>query len=125
MDNTVLKKRLSTFRTDKGILKNVNDELLIDILRSWESWPGTLKDFYGSIGVSPNQMAKLMGRAKKLKREGNYPEEAFKEIKIEGAAGSPGSLGEPCTGIELSWDAGKVIRFSQVEQLVDFLKKVA
>jgi hypothetical protein len=27
--------------------------------------------------------------------------------------------------IEVSWDKGKTIRFSQVEQLVDFLKKVA
>lgn len=121
MDNIVLKKRLSTFRTDKGILKNVSDELLMDTLRSWESWPGTLKDFYSSIGVSSKQMAKLMGRAKKLKREGVFPEEAFKEIKME----SSSLTGQPCIGIELSWDQGKVIRFAEVSQLVDFLKKVA
>ena len=121
MDNIVLKKRLSTFRTDKGILKNVSDELLMDTLRSWESWPGTLKDFYSSIGVSSKQMAKLMGRAKKLKREGVFPEEAFKEIKME----SSFLTGQPCIGIELSWDQGKVIRFAEVSQLVDFLKKVA
>ena len=60
MDNTILKKRLSTYKTEKGILKNVSDELLVDILRAWEIWPGNAKDFYTSIGVSWKQMAKLM-----------------------------------------------------------------
>ena len=35
-----------------------------------------------------------------------------------------GHLG-PCLGIEMIWENGKLIRFQQVEQLVDFLKKVA
>jgi len=122
MDNTILKKRLSTFKTEKGILKNVSDELLGDILRAWECWPGVSKDFYTSMGVTFKQMAKLMGKAKRLHREGRFPESEFKEIKVEGQSVSP--LGGPC-GIELSWEQGKVIRFSQVEQLVDFLKKVA
>jgi hypothetical protein len=52
MESTILKKRLSTFKTEKGTLKNVSDELLIDILRSWESWTGNSRDFYTSIGVS-------------------------------------------------------------------------
>src|SRR3989338_2871103 len=123
MDNTILKKRLSTYRTEKGILKNVSDELLIDILRAWESWPGNAKDFYTSIGVSFKQMAKLMGKAKRLQREGRFPESEFKEVKVVG--GDPALSGGPCTGIELMWDQGKLIRFPAVEQLVDFLKKVA
>ena len=123
MDNTILKKRLSTYRTDKGVLKNVSDELLIDILRSWEQWPGNAKDFYTSIGVSFKQMAKLMGKAKKMQCEGRFPESEFKEVKVLGPdSASPGG---PCSGIELQWDAGKIIRFPAVEQLVDFLKKVA
>ena len=48
----------------------------------------------------------------------------FKEIKISGAESPPGSPG-PCTGIELCWNEGKLIRFPQVDQLVEFLKKVA
>ena len=48
--------------------------------------------------------------------------EGFKEIKI--AEGSTGVL-PPCTGIEVAWDNGKIIRFAEVSQLVDFLKKVA
>lgn len=121
MDNTVLKKRLSTYKTESGVLKNVSDELLIDILRAWESWPGNAKDFYTSIGASWKQMAKLMGKAKKLHREGRFPESEFKEVKVLDSA----LAGVPCTGIELVWDQGKLIRFVAVEQLVDFLKKVA
>ena len=122
MDNTVLKKRLSTYKTESGVLKNVSDELLIDILRAWESWPGNAKDFYTSIGANWSQMAKLMGKAKKLHREGRFPESEFKEVKIEPGMALPGG---PCIGIELVWDQGKLIRFAAVEQLVDFLKKVA
>lgn len=121
MDNTILKKRLSTFKTEKGILKNVSDELLGDILRAWESWPGNSKDFYTSIGVSFKQMAKLMGKAKKLHREGRFPEGEFKELTLESASLMPTNMNV----IEVGWEKGKVIRFCQVEQLVEFLKKVA
>ena len=69
-------------------------------------------------------MASIIGRAKKLRREGHFPAEEFKEVKMEGSEG--GSVGSgPCLGIELSWDQGKIIRFPQVDQLVEFLKKVA
>lgn len=124
MDNTILKKRLSTFKTEKGVLKNVSDELLIDILRGWEAWPGNSKDFYTSIGVSFKQMAKLMGKAKKLHREGRFPESEFKEIQVESTVSSTLGSNGGCS-IELAWEQGKVIRFCAVEQLVEFLKKVA
>ena len=124
MDNVVLKKRLSTFRNEKGVFRNVSQEVLFEVLKGWESWPGTLKDFYSSIGVSSKQMAKLMGKAKKLKREGGFPAEEFKEVNLESVLGTQ-LTGGPCQGIELNWEQGKVIRFAQVEQLVDFLKKVA
>lgn len=64
-----------------------------------------------------------MNKAKKLRREGKFAEGEFKEIKVESVAGS--GFAGPCPGIELCWEPGKVIRFSQVELLVDFLKKVA
>ncbi len=121
MEMTVLKKKISTFKTDGGYLKNVSDELLMEILHAWESWPDTPKSFYAGLGVDHRKMASLMGKAKKLKREGHFPVSEFKEIKIEGGS----SLSESSGAIELSWDSGKVIRFRQVEQLVDFLKKVA
>ena len=121
MDLTILKKRLSTFRSETGKLMNVSDELLMELLLAWEGWSGPASGFYASLGVDHRKMAKLMGRAKKLKRDGVFPESSFKEIKLESTqAFTPGSC-----GIELAWENGRIIRFSQVELLVDFLKKVA
>ena len=37
MDNSTLKKKLSTYVTDKGYLKNVSEEILFELLKSWEN----------------------------------------------------------------------------------------
>jgi hypothetical protein len=121
MDLSILKRKISTFRTQKGKLTNVSDELLMELLLAWESWSGPASGFYAALGVDHRKMAKLMGRAKKLKREGVFPESNFKEIKLE----SGSALSASSCGIELAWENGRIIRFSQVELLVDFLKKVA
>jgi hypothetical protein len=123
MDMEILKKRLSSYRTPKGRLTRVPDELLVDILKAWEQWTGPGSGFYSALGADHRKMAGLIGRAKKLKREGFFPEEAFKEIQVTDPQTSP-SL-SPCQGIEVVWDQGKVIRFSEVQLLIDFLKKVA
>ena len=126
MDLEILKKRISSYRTPSGKLTRVPDELLIDILVAWEQWTGPGSGFYSALGADHRKMASLIGRAKKLKREGHFPEEAFKEIKLQETPSSLNSLTSgPCQGIEILWDSGKLIRFQQVEQLVDFLKKVS
>ena len=123
MDLEVLKKKISSYRTEGGHLKKVPDELALDVLMAWEQWTGPAKGFYGAIGVSQYKMASVLGRAKRLKRDGHFPVEEFKEVKV---ADSPSlSLGPPCSGIEVSWENGKLIRFPGVDELIDFLKKVA
>jgi hypothetical protein len=122
MDLTVLKKRLSSFKTDGGHLTKVNDDLLVDILRAWESWTGDSKAFYRGLGLTRYQIGTFIKRGKKLSKSGNYGSGEFKELKLDSLVGPGGAMTGP---IEVSWDQGKVIRFSQVEQLVDFLKKVA
>lgn len=122
MDMDVLKKRISTFRGEGGRVRITDEGLLMEILQAWEQWTGPAKSFYPAIGVSQTGMASIIGKAKKLRREGHFPAEEFKEIKLSGA--ESGSVG-PCSGIEIAWDNGKLIRFQQVDQLVDFLKKVA
>lgn len=125
MENSVLKKRLNTFRTAKGTLRGLSDELLIDILRAWEAWPGSSREFYQELGLSKTQLAVLMKKAKRLCREGHHPEAGeFKEIALSAIPQLPSS-GGPCLGIELCWEQGKLIRFTMVEQLVEFLKKAA
>jgi hypothetical protein len=122
-DHTVLKKKLSTYETSGGMLRNVPPEVLLDVLRAWESWTGTSKDFYVSVGFSRRKMAVLIGKAKKLKREGHFPAEEFQEIQLPAAAGE--GIANPCIGIELTWSEGRVIRFPSVEPLLEFLKKAA
>jgi len=121
MDLTVLKKKISTFRSEGGKLRKVSDELLMEILQGWETWSGPASGFYAAVGVDFRKMASLLGKAKKLKREGHFPVEEFKEIKV--SESSVLFSGSPC-GIEIAWDNGKLIRFAQVDQLVDFLRAV-
>ena len=122
MDLTILKRKLSSYKTDGGYVKNVSSDLLIEILLAWESWSGPSKGFYSGLGISGKSCGRLIGEAKKLKREG-FSTDGFKEIKLESLAGSGPMV--PCSGIEIIWDNGKLIRFPQVESLIDFLKKVS
>jgi hypothetical protein len=123
MELEVLNKKVSSYRDNGGRVRKVSDELLLEILDAWEQWSGPAKGFYTALGVSAKGISSIIGKAKKLKREG-FPAGDFKEIKIDGA-GAPLASSGPCVGIELQWDQGKIIRFPQVDQLVDFLKKVA
>ncbi len=120
MDNAILRKRLSTFKSSKGSLTRVSDDVLADVIRAWEQWTGKSTDLGRDLGIDKWQLVFLIKKGKQLMREGTFPVDGFKEIKVEGA---PLALSSPC-GIEVVWDNGKVIRFSQVEHLVDFLKKV-
>lgn len=121
MELEVLKKKLSTFRTDKGRLTKVSDDLLVEILVAWEQWTGPAKGFYSALGADHRKMASLIGRAKRLKREGFFPEESFKEIKISDFV-SQGPTSTLQGGIiELALDQSKLIRFSGVPQLIEFL----
>lgn len=122
MDIEVLKKKISTFRGEGGKVRITDDQLYMEILRAWEQWKGSSKDFFRTIGVSKSGLAAIIGKAKRMRREGHFPAEEFKEIRVA-EVGSAAVA--PCSGVEIIWDNGKLIRFSQVEQLIDFLKKVA
>ena len=111
MDLEILKKKISTFRGEGGLLRSVSDDLLMEILFAWEQWSGPIRGFYTAIGVDRRKMASILGKAKKLKREGHFPIEEFKEIKIEGA--SSGASDGLCR-IELTWEGKQVIRFALV-----------
>lgn len=124
MDLEILKKKISTFRGDGGRVRISDDHLLMEILSAWELWTGPASGFYGAIGISQKGISSIIGKAKKLRREGHFPAEDFKEIKVEGPSAAADGAG-PCTGIELGLTDGKVIRFPQVDQLVEFLKKAA
>lgn len=123
MDMEILRKKVSTFKGEGGRLRRVPDDLALEILSHWEGWSGPMKGFYAALDVSKEKMARILGRAKKLKREGRAPVSEFAEVTSQ-VLGVPLASGV-MPGIELVWDQGKVIRFPEVESLIDFLKKVA
>lgn len=128
MDSNQLRKKLSTYQSTKGQFRNVSEELLFEVLNAWEEWPGTAKDFYKSIGFSQRKMAGLIGKAKRLKREGYFGQSDFAEVKVETT--DPENIVMPSSSacgdrIEMQMADGKVIRFPQVSQLMEFLEKVS
>jgi hypothetical protein len=124
MDMEVLKKKISTFRGPAGKVRITDDQLYMEILSAWEQWKGSSKDFFKTIGVSKSGLAAIIGKAKRMRREGHFPVEEFKEIKVSDPS-SRAATGDPCQGIEMIWGEGKVLRFNHVDDVVEFLKKVA
>lgn len=122
MDLTTLKKKLSSYKSNKGYLRNVADDVLYEVLVAWENWTGPASDFYRGLGFTYKQMAGLIGKAKKMKREGNFGSGEFKQLHVEALPASDSEL-PPCTGIEVVWNGDKVIRFQEVDRLIEFLKK--
>ena len=123
MDNVTLKKKLSSYMSDKGYLKNVSEDILYEVLVAWENWTGSAKEFYRSLGYTHRQMASLIGKAKKLKREGFFGQGEFKQVVVELPSGGDTASASCTSTVEIVWNNGRVIRFSHVDHLVDFLKK--
>lgn len=125
MDNSVLKKRLSTFKSAQGHLRTISDEVILDVLKAWEQWPGTTADLYRDLGIKKGQLSSIIRRAKYLVKNGASIESEFKEVEVEQEAQSISSpqITSGC-GIELIYK-NNVIRFGSSELLMDFLKKAA
>ena len=124
MDLTVLSKKISSYRTPKGRITNLPNELLAEILHEWEQWSGAPSAFYKLLGVDFRKMGSMMGKAKQLKRDGAFDGLQFTEITLDQESEQVMEL-PPCSGVELIWEGGRIIRFSRVDMLLDFLKKAA
>ena len=125
MDLTVLSRKISSYRTPKGRITKLPNELLGEILHAWEQWAGTPAGFYKQLGVDFRKMGSMMGKAKQLKRDGAFDGLNFTEVVIEDVATPKAASTVGCCEIELVWDNNKVIRFKTPELLVEFLKKAA
>jgi hypothetical protein len=121
-ENLILKKRLNTCRTSKGNLTSVPDNLVIDIIRAWEKWPGTAKSLYTSLGLQKQQLSNIIRKGKKLLKSGKQTLGPFTPLEIKTSATKDFNNKIP---IVLSLDKKKSIRFYQVDHLVEFLKKAA
>lgn len=120
--NLILKKRLNTFKTGKGSLVGVPDELLIEVIQVWERWTGTSKSLCSSLGIKTEQLAFIIKKGKKVLKEGKQKLGPFTPVEVKSAPEN-----DPCAKapIVLNWDKKRTIRFYQVGHLVEFLKKCA
>ena len=119
-ENLILKKRLNTCRTSKGSLVKIPNDLVINIVKAWERWPGNAKSFYQSIGIKKEQLANIIKKGKRLFKDNNNDSLGpFIPVTIEG------SNSDCKIPIILRWDKKRSIRFYQVDHLIDFLNKAA
>lgn len=123
LETAIIKKRLNTFRLASGRLQGVSGDVVMEVLRAWESWPGQSCEFTREVGLKKHQLATLIREGKKRVKSGKVTESEFKELSLPGL-GAVG-LGFDGMGMELKLDANRAIRFGQVDQLVEFLKKTA
>lgn len=121
MELEILKKKLSSFKGEGGRIRNVSDDLLLEVLSAWEIWGGSSKSFYTGIGSSSKGIASMIGKAKRLKREGHVL--PFQEVQIEGITDAVTPIPINCD-IEVQ-DKNKIIRFRKVDLLIEYLKKAA
>lgn len=121
MDNPVLKKRLNTFKTAKGTLRKVSNDVVLEVLRAWENWPSSTAELYRELGLSRMQLVTMIQKGKRLVKSGEVVEPKFMELNIDSQTNNKFSG----VGIELVWENNRVIRFATVDQLSDFLKKAA
>lgn len=121
MELEVLKKKLSAFKGDGGRITKVSNEMLLEVLTAWELWPGNARDFYKGIGSSSKGIASIIGKAKRLKREGaSMP---FQEVSVAGLTEITNTSSITCD-IEVQ-DNNKIIRFRKVDLLIEYLKKAS
>lgn len=104
----------------KGSLASVSNEVALEVLRGWESWTGPGAEFARELGISHSQLGTMIQKGKNLIKKGIVTESEFKELSVPtaGAVPVPGS-----SAIELRLENGRVVGFSQVEMLIDFMKK--
>ena len=60
MDMEILKKKVSSYRTPKGRLFKIPDELAMELLCAWEQWSGPVRGFYSALGIDQRKMAGIM-----------------------------------------------------------------
>jgi len=121
VDLEILKKKLSAFKGDGGRVRNVSNEMLLEVLAAWETWTGSGQQFYKGIGISHKGMGSILGKAKRLKREGaSMP---FQEVNVEGLSNTLDQSSLACD-IEVQ-ENNKIIRFRKVDLLIEYLKKAS
>jgi hypothetical protein len=121
MDFEVMRKKLDAYKTPGGSYKNIKSELLVELLRVWEEHTGSSTELARQLGMKPNQLARQIREARKAAVRSDAIDPAFQALQISESL-EGGSTG---TVIEMSWGGDKIVKFPNVDCLVEFLRKAA
>jgi hypothetical protein len=127
MDLLILKKKIDGFRSTNGQFKNFPSELLLEIRHSWETYPGELGQFRRELGLKVGTLRKLLVESKKLNHMlASAPALEMEHGLVSGSGETEVGPASPGNGLELRIEGElKVIRFPNVETLVEFLRKAS
>ena len=129
MELTILKKKIDGFRAPNGSIQKVSPEVLWELRQAWEHFTGPADEFRRELGVKQGTLRNLLVESKKL----NHMLASASGLDLgsgspggEQAGGSSEPLSSSGGSLELIYDRGeKVIRFPNVDTLIDFLKRAA
>jgi hypothetical protein len=135
MDLMILKKKIDGYRAANGSIKNLAPELLLELRQTWENFTGTPEEFRSELGVKAGTLRNLLVESKKLNHViasagavGLVASEDGANVGVPDPTQLTQCPGSPSSdkALELMFDHGtKVIRFPNVDSLVDFLRKSA
>lgn len=126
MDLIILKKKLDGFRSSSGSIRDVSPEVLWELRQAWENFTGSIEEFRSQLGIHTGTLRNLLSSAKKL----NHAMASAGSIELNEQAGGEALEEAPAQSsprnLELVYDKGeKVIRFPDVDTLINFLKRTA
>lgn len=134
MDLKILKKKIDGYRMANGSIKNVPPELLLELRQTWEHYTDSPEQFRSELGVKTGTLRNLLVESKKLNHVIASAGAVGLVVDHDGddsTSGQDQAVQDrdnrlPVGTLELVYDRGvKVIRFSDVDLLVDFLRKAA
>lgn len=120
MECEVMKKKLDAYRKSNGQFRQVQGDLLVELLRMWESWTGESGDLAKKLGMRGKQLGCLIREGRKVATSTQSVDPAFHAMGVQDVACDESVV----RGIEVTW-TDKVIRFPTVETLIDFIKKAS
>lgn len=123
MDLLILKKKLDGFRGSNGSIRDVSPEVLWELRQSWENFTGPIDEFRSQIGIQVGTLRNLLASAKKL----NHAMASAHSVSVSGEEASAVNGAPVSSGVlEFVYDRGeKVIRFPNLDTLIEFLKRAA
>lgn len=130
MDLVILKKKIDGYRDSGGSIKNVSPELLLELRQTWENYTGSAEEFRSELGIRIGTLRNLLIESKKLNHV--IASAGAVGLAVEGASEEASEQahsqenGTSRNTLELVFDHGsKVIRFPNVDTLIDFMRKTA